>query len=290
MKIWTTAALATALIGAAGIGAALAPSLAAQSRTQRPAREAMVYSLGGGSRLGVSISEVDAEDMKGRTAAGVMIDDVDTESPAAKAGFRKGDIVVEFDGERVRSVRQFTRLVSETPSGRTISAAVMRDGQRVSLNVTPREGSNFRFFEGDNWLSVTPPPPAVTVRPPTPPPTPLIPRPLEQYFRWSGGRLGITTDDLSTQLAEYFGAKDGVLVTSVEANSAAAKAGVKAGDVITSINGSTVDSTAELRRRLSSIDGGAEFSLGIMRDKRAMTLKGKFEAATERRRTTRTII
>jgi serine protease Do len=282
MKFWTTAALATGLVAAAGLGAALAPAAHGQTRAPRVVtpRAAEVFTLGGGSRLGVSIRDVDSEDVKGKGSAGVVIDDVDTDSPAAKAGLKTGDVIVEFDGERVRSVRQFSRLVSETPAGRTVTAAVMRDGQRMSMSVTPREGSNLRLLEGDRWFGVAP---AIPARPPSPPPTPFPPS-LESFVWRSGNRLGITITDLSPQLAEYFGTKDGVLVSAVDANSAAAKAGVKAGDVITSVNGSSVESGSELRRRLNSVDPGEEFSLGIMRDKRAMTLKGKLENAAARRR------
>lgn len=170
----------------------------------------------------------------------------------------------------------------------------MRDGQRVSLSVTPREGNNFRFFDEDNWPGVVPPTPPPAPLPPSgprpPSPPRAVPPSLETFFWRSGNRLGISIEDLSPQLAEYFGTKEGVLVSSVEADSAAAKAGVKAGDVITTVNGNTVDSSSELRRRLSSADSGEEFTLGIMRDKHAMTLKGKFENPPDRRRTTRTVL
>jgi serine protease Do len=288
MKFWKTAAWATGLVAAAGLGAVLTPAAYGQTRAPR----AEVFAFGGGSRLGVSISDVNADDSKGKGTAGVVIDDVDPDSAASKAGLRKGDVVVEFDGERVRSVRQFTRLVSETPAGRTVSAAVMRDGQRVSVSVTPREGNNFRFLEGDNWMGVQPPP--IPARPPSAPrppsPRTMIPPSLDSLFWRSGNRLGITVEELSPQLADYFGTKDGVLVSSVETDSAAAKAGLKAGDVITTVNGSSVESSSELRQRLSNADGGEEFTLGITRDKRGMTLKGKIENRSERRRTTRTVL
>ena len=296
MKFWKTAAVAMGIVAAAGLGAVLTPAIHGQTRSRIVAPRAAEVFFGGGSRLGVSITDVSADDSKTKGSLGVLIDDVDEDSPAAKAGLKKGDIVVEFDGERVRSARQFTRLVSETPAGRTVTAAVMRDGQRVSLSVTPREGNNFRFFDehnwvGDGWVGVTPPPPPPAPSAPRPPSPPrAVPPPLETFVWRSGNRLGISIEDLSPQLAEYFGTKEGVLVSSVEADSAAAKAGLKAGDVITTVNGSTVGSSSELRRRLSSADPGEEFSLGIIRDKRAMTLKGKFENPPDRRRTTRTVL
>jgi S1-C subfamily serine protease len=112
-----------------------------------------------------------------------------------------------------------------------------------------------------------------------------------ETFIWRGSTgLGITTNELSPQLAEYFGAKDGVLVTSVTADSAAAKAGLKAGDVVTSFNGTTIESASELRRGIQRLRDGDAFTIEVLRDRKAMTLKGKIEPREERRRTVRTVI
>ena len=291
MKSWKTVALAAALTGAAGLGASLAPAALAQTRTRvNVAPQAEIFSITGGSRIGVSVRDVDASD-KSKTANGVVVEAVDEESPASKAGLKAGDIVVEFDGERVRSVRQFSRLVSETPDGRTVAAAVMRDGQRVSVNVTPEGGRNaFRYFNSDGFRSLEP----LLKTVPTPTPRAVRPAPLpptlERFF-WTGGtQLGITISDLEPQLAEYFGTNDGVLVSSVTADSAAAKAGLKAGDVITGVNTTKVTSASDLRSLLRNLEGG-EFTLLIVRNKQPMTLKGKLEPPAERRRTTaRTIL
>ena len=298
MKSWKTLVYAVTLVGAAGIGASFGPVAAAQREQPRVAvaPRTEVFSLGSGGRIGVSIRDVEASDKT--KSGGVVIESVDENSPASKAGLKTGDVVVEFDGERVRSVRQFTRLVSETPEGRSVAAAVMRDGQRVTVNVTPESSSNaFRFFNGDEWRAVEPlrrfetvPAPARPARPTTPRATPVPPA-LERFFWTSGNQLGITIADLEPQLAEYFGTKEGVLVSSVTADSAAAKAGLKAGDVITSFNGSAVDSPSDLRGRIRDLSG-EEFTLGIVRDKKSVTLKGKLEPRPERRRTTtaRTIL
>jgi serine protease Do len=302
MKLWKTVALSAAFAGAAGLGAAYAPVAHGQSSAPRAAapRVAELFSRAGGSRIGVAITDIDAADVKGKTSSGVLVDSVDEDSPAAKAGIKKGDVLVEFDGERVRSVRQFTRLVSETPGGRTVAAGVMRDGSRLSVNITPREGNNFSFLTGDNWESFdslrrfspsTPPIPARPARParPVTPPAPMPPS-LESFIWRGGNRLGVTATELSPQLAEFFGAKDGVLVSAVEDGSAAAKAGVKAGDIVTSINGQKVESASDLRREMSQVDPGEEFTLTIVRDKKTMTVKGKGEGSSERRRTSRIIL
>jgi S1-C subfamily serine protease len=125
---------------------------------------------------------------------------------------------------------------------------------------------------------------------------PAPPAPLARSFAFDGpvvakmfgGRLGVTVTALSPQLAEYFGTKEGVLVTTVNEASAAAKAGVKAGDVITAIDGEAVDDTATLSRRAQRLVSGDEFALTIVRDRKTMTVKGKVEAAPKA--VTRTVL
>lgn len=245
----------------------------------------------GGGRLGVTVREVNDDDAKrGRlSGGGVVIEDVSRDSAAEKAGFKTGDIVVEFDGERVRSVRQFTRLVQETATGRSVNATVVRDGQKTTLTVAPRESEGleamrdlavFRDF-GDNLRYSIPARPATPPRPPTPavPRAPLMPD-FESFVLRSGTSLGVTLSTLSPQLADYFGVKDGVLVSSVSDNSAAAKAGVKAGDVITAINGTRVNDSGDVRRAMQDVKPGSEFTIEVSRDRKTLTLKGKTEERT----------
>lgn len=236
---------------------------------------------GPGGQIGVTIRDLTQDDLKGKAVStGVVIEQVETDSPAAKAGFRAGDIVVEFDGERVRSTRQFTRLVQETATGRPVATAVLRDGQRVTLNVEPRDSGSFRMVDGLGNYSFSFPkavPPAAKVAPR-----------VETFF--GTGRLGITVSELSSQLAGYFGTKDGVLVTSVNDNSTANKIGVRAGDVITGIDGGTVTTGADLRRRLQRLEDNDEFTLTIVRDKKTLTLKGKLEPSPAKAVTGRVIL
>jgi serine protease Do len=300
MKSWTMAALAAGLVAAGAFAVASAPQADAQTRAAVAPRALEI--LGGReSQIGVSIRDVDESDAKTGKAqtGGVVVGDVAGESPAEKAGIRKGDIVVEFDGERVRSARQFTRLVQETPPGRKIQAALVRDGQKMTVIVEPRESTGFdllgdldnmrvfRDFQGDfNELVPPPAPPAPPARPgtpspPIPPAAPAFPD-IQRYIWRSGNGLGLTVVDLSSQLADYFGTKEGVLVASVVESSAAAKAGIKAGDVVTSLNGNAVTSPSALRRQIQRLQNGEEFSAGIVRDKKPLTLKGKIETTRPR--------
>ena len=198
--MWKTAALTAALMGSAAAGASLSPAAEAQGTRVAP-RAVQVFG-GSGSRIGVSIEDVDPSDIKAGQAGGVRIEEVTDESPAAKAGLRRGDVVVEFDGERVRSARQFTRLVQETVAGRKVQVAILRDGQRSTLTVEPTDQAAPRLFDEDGVrvledfgrFRVTP-------RPSAPyPPTRAFPD-IESFVWRANNVLGITVDDLSPQLA-----------------------------------------------------------------------------------------
>jgi serine protease Do len=269
---------------ALGMGLAVAvASLVAQDRgPERPEpgmrREMMVLD-GRGSRLGVMVRDLEAAEVTSTVPGGVKIDAVDSDSPAEKAGLRTGDVVVEYDGERVRSARQFTRLVQETPEGRQVAMAVLRDGTRQTVRATPEARTfswnmdidgdrirreverGMRGLDGLREFHVDPP--AFNFR--------------FDPGRMGRGRLGVTIDSLTDQLAQYFGAADGgALVTGVRDGSPAEKAGLKAGDVITSINGEAVRDADRVAAELARAHGD-EVTIGYLRDRKAETAKVTLE-------------
>jgi membrane-associated protease RseP (regulator of RpoE activity) len=244
--------------------------------------------LGGrGGHLGVSVKDVDPS-VQGRS--GAIVEEVREGSAAEKAGIRAGDVIAEFDGERVRGVRHLTRLVSETPEGRSVKAVVERDGKRVELTVTPE--SSAMAYGGRDLELVVPPMrferlPGVEKE---------LRRELERSLPREGtwsfrgrpgevfgfrmnerGRLGVSVQPLEGQLAEYFGTSNGVLVNSVEKDSPAAKAGLKAGDVVTAVNGRAVSDPAALIDAVRDADDGATLSIDIVRDKKPQSLKAELE-------------
>jgi serine protease Do len=247
--------------------------------------------IGRGAQIGVSVSDIAADDAKQK--AGVIVDTVSPDSPADKAGIKAGDAITEFDGERVRSVRQFTRLVQETNAGRAVPVTLSRGGQRVTVNVTPEQ-------RGDRFTRLLEVPGFYREPTPVPPRPPSAPRAIIPDMRVPGmmrlfgnGRLGLTIESLDDQLAEYFGVKEGVLVKSVQADSVAAKAGLKAGDVITAFDGRKIYETSDLTRAIERVGTSGEFTVEVMRDKKAQTLKGKLEPRESRETTrvrTRTIL
>jgi serine protease Do len=241
---------------------------------------------GRGVELGVTIRDVGSD---APSVTGAVVDEVRAGSPADKAGIKQGDVIAEFDGERVRSARQLSRLVGETPEGRTVKAGIVRDGKRMDVSVTPESGVNAgNEFEhefvmpppGDHFERGMPGPDArhffFDTRPPGGGEGP-------EWFSFEArrGRLGVGIEDLSPQLAKYFGATDGVLVTTVEPDSPAAKAGLRAGDVITSVNGKAVSGASTLIEAVHGADQGGALTIDYLRDKKAGTTTATL-AAPER--------
>ena len=224
-------------------------------------------SVSGGSEIGVRMRDVTSEDVtreKLASVSGAIITEVRTGGPAATAGFALGDLVLSFDGEKVRSSRHLSRLIEETPEGREVAVEVRRGGSAVTLRVSPRASQPFAGLYGLNRLqdrfperyefrgldSFAFPDHFALVRP---------------------GRIGAQLQDVSGQLGEYFGATSGgALVTSVDENSAAKTAGLKAGDVITAINSEPVRSGGDVHRRLAGLEG--KVVVTIVRDRKPMTL------------------
>jgi len=207
--------------------------------------------------------------------AGVYVESVREGSPAAKAGVQAGDIVVDFDGEHVRSASHFTRLVQESVPDREVTLVVVRGTSKQNLKIAPSGGlfnlrSNNGRIQRDLQLNV---------------PRGNFDFNLDngalRVFPGNGATLGVTVSPLSEQLASYFGVKQGVLVSAVTANSPAAGAGVRAGDVITAINGQNVSSSGDINRALRERTGeSAEIS--VTRDKKSLSLKATIPGRTIR--------
>lgn len=230
----------------------------------------------GGSAVGIEVRDVDEADVKREklpASMGAVVEDVRSDGAAAKAGMRAGDVIVSFDGERVRSAKHFERLVSETPAGRTVDVAAMRAGAKVNLKLTVQTVDAFAPFKQYSYSFNRPElrPEAWTLS---------MPRFSQQYgfpahTLTSRARLGIGVTDLTEQLGEYFGTAQGALVTTVDDATAAKTAGLKAGDVITKVNGAAVRDSNDLRLKLREAKG--ETKITVMRDRKEVTLTAKLE-------------
>ena len=231
----------------------------------------------GGSHIGISIHDVEETETEA-VAEGAVVGEVREQSPASRAGLEPGDVVVEFDGERVRSALQLSRLVQETPAGRSVSATIIRNENLVEVEIVPTRGPA--------WLAAIEQPllrAGRDLRLAVPGGSGFGLRfDLDLFSR--RGRLGTEVTELSPQLAEYFGVDEGVLVTTVRDASVAAQAGLQAGDVITAIGDQPVEDVGDLRRRIAEIDPGDAFTIHVMRDRSQLSLDGRFEEDPARRR------
>jgi serine protease Do len=226
---------------------------------------AQVWRIGGAtSYLGVNIREIDSErakELKLKEEAGVEITRIVEDSPAAKAGLKVGDVVLAYNGERVEGMEQFSRLVRETPPGRDVRLLISRDGnsQTLTAKITSRKLTPF----------VVGAMPKVEIPAIAPAPMPDLPRAL---MMWRSSMLGIEAEALHGQFAEYFGVKEGVLVRSVMTDTPAAKAGLRAGDVIVKIDDTKVASPNDVSAAIRSLREKKSFPITIMRDKHEMTV------------------
>ena len=278
--IWAVATLAALAAQPAAAG----PQGAAQPEPEAVERVIERRIELGGARSAIGISVRDVDDPAAETGAVVM--DVRAEGPADAAGIEPGDVIVEFDGERVRGARQLARVVEETPAGRTVPMRVRRDGSALALQVTPAEAPGWaarladvdsaRLRRGMDELGERLGELDLSgLR--------RLPDVLREG-RWGPGRvrLGIRAESVDGQLADYFGVDAGVLVTHVGADTTGATAGLRAGDVITAIDGDAVDDLRGLRRRLARLETGAGFDLTVMRDRTETTLTAAPDPGAER--------
>lgn len=244
----------------------LAPACPAQPEEQILSPEAFGWSDSGRSYLGVDIQDINADRvsaLKLKEERGVEVTMVDQDAPAGKAGLKEHDVILEFNSTRVESEEQLRRLIRETPPGRTVALGISRDGNPMKINVQL----------ADRGKTATEAMPKVF----TLPRVQEIPRiEIPGYslqVRTYSSTLGIQTESLGQQMAEYFGVKDGgVLVSSVEKGSAAEKAGLKAGDVIVRADNEKLTDRADLSRILRNHREGGKVTLVIVREKHEQTI------------------
>ena len=227
------------------------------------------------SWLGVETHEVTADKAKElRLSAerGVVLGKIVPDSPAAKAGLKENDVVTEINGQRVEGAAQFRRMIREIPAGRSIQLSVWRDGRTQTISATLGKSEERRHA----MKMVAPTPGMFSFRMPEMPEIPPMEWNGNMVFGGGQPRLGIDAEDLSGQLGAFFGAPDGegILVRNVNSGSPAEKAGVKAGDVITSLNGERIRSVGELREKLSAKreEKDRTVKLGVLRNKSEISL------------------
>ena len=248
-----------------------------------------------GGYLGVYAENINRQNM-GRyhltSPRGVGITQVIQGSPAEKAGLKKDDVILRLDGENITSVRKLNRLVAEIAPDQSVRVTVSRGGSEQELTATIGKRDNVSTVQG--MLRGEP---RVWKWEGDPKAFKELNKdfkgfkdfkfdfPMRENFGFdfdkegdltfllsNSRRIGVSTMSLNKQLADYFGIADGkgVLVTSVTEDGPAAKSGVKAGDVITAIDGEAVDSPGDISRVINRKKEG-NVTLTVIRNKSQQT-------------------
>jgi predicted metalloprotease with PDZ domain len=244
----------------------------AQSRTVDSPQPSGIWSEDSGpsSYLGVDISDITADRLgalKLREEQGAEVTMVDQDAPAGKAGIKEHDVILTMNGTAIESKTQLQRMIHETPPGRVVTLGLSRDGQPVSIKVQlgDRHQEFPRIAKGKDNIDIQIPPLPNVADFDLPEINVVVVR--------SSRRSGLMVENLTPQLGEFFGAKDGngVLVRSVEKGSRADKAGLRAGDVITRVADQPVHDTSDFTHALHSHAAGS-VGVSVIRDKKEQTL------------------
>jgi len=220
--------------------------------------------------LGVSTQEItddlrDGLNYKG--TGGVLVSRVVRDSPASRAGIKKGDVLVSLNSRTLDTPDEVTDVVGGCKVGQSVSLVLSRDGVKRTVSAKLVE---WPADESDLYDMPTPP---------TPPAAPRAPR-APRVYGWDGysydpsgpiitmrslgrGRLGVQIQNLNSDLGEALGApgRKGVLVTDVIDDTPAAKVGIKGGDVIVGVEGATIEDTDDLSRELRKHEGKTSITL-----------------------------
>ncbi|MFQ3581130.1 MAG: PDZ domain-containing protein [Chloracidobacterium sp.] len=249
--------------------------------TETPLRQPSIY-------LGVfpqTLSEQRAQELGVSPAQGVYLMRVVADSPASKAGLKAGDVIVSINGQSVVNAEHFRDLLRKQSPGQAMTLGIIRDKQLVTLTVVPEKPlvGIVRLPNG---------PISITIDPGEVQKTEEMVRELADRLRQQGeqrrselksmagglvvtfsdrGRLGVRTQPLSEQLAKYFGAPGGLLITEVIPDSPAAKAGLRAGDCLVKIGDQEIHDSRDFLRELRRVESG-EVKLTVVRDKQTQVM------------------
>lgn len=225
----------------------------------------------GESYLGVDTRDITPDRvpaLKLKNESGVEVTMVDQDAPAGKAGIKEQDVILTLNGTKVESVEQLRRMIHETPPGRTVTVGLSRNGQPVTVQAQ---------LAGRKTFSSRMPPGAMTAVMPhvNMPSFEDMDIPVSVVVVHSAMRSGLMVENLTRQLGDFFGAKEGhgVLVRSVEKGSRADKAGFRAGDVIVRVDKDPVRDSSDFSHSLQAHRHGSPVEVGIIRDKREQTIK-----------------
>jgi serine protease Do len=202
--------------------------------------------------------------------SGAYISGVVDNGPADEAGIEDGDVIVKFGDRTIYDGDDLRNAIKRTKPKTEVKVEVYRrtDKKMFTVKVGKTKSSNMISYDLGHAIDL-----------PKLPKLPNLPKVHGSYIRVTGSRIdldGLQAQELTKQLADYFGVPngDGVLVTEVDKESDYAKAGLSAGDVITKIENRTIDDINELTKCLEKYEG-KDVTIDVLRDHKKVTIKMK---------------
>lgn len=241
--------LITTLVAALALAFAFAPPAEAGKRSKKDSD-----ARSGSPWLGVQIQTVNADLVERydlETENGVYVDEVVENSPADDAGLRSGDIILEFNGAKLKSADELIDLVADGEPGDEITLLINRNGRTVTEVATLgkwKRADDRRFSARRLGRD----------------------RSYRLFETLTDTYIGVSLETISGQLLAHFGADEGhgALIKEVAEDTPAEKAGLKAGDVIVKIAGEEIKSLIDVQDAVSKADEGETVELTVLRDKR----------------------
>jgi len=211
--------------------------------------------------LGVYLGELTSDIAKDKGfegKEGAYITGVVDDSPAEKAGIKRGDIITNAGGKSVKDSDQLEEIIESTGAGNQLPVTVFRDGKEITLSAVLDEEPDYGMGSQMSEYMMS---------------GPFAKRNIRNFFiSGSGtGKLGVKVQDMNPQLAKYFKVDEGVLVTEVMEDRPAAKAGMQAGDVITKVAGEKVEDAEDLTEEIGEHEVGDKVEIAAVRDGSKMT-------------------